>query len=99
MDIVLEICDTVFFDRVYAILLPASSTMLNSFLRSSDLAANATFSSMPVAAYQYKPSTKYIHLQPSEWAYMSVWPRDNVFRQFISLTLRTWYGFLFSFSC
>jgi Delta7-sterol 5-desaturase len=94
MDIVLEVCDTVLFDWVYATVLPASSEMLDSFLRSSGMVANATFSGMPATAYQYKPSTKYIHMEPTKWAYMSVWPRDNVFRQFISLTLMTWYGLL-----
>ncbi|KAI9864602.1 MAG: c-5 sterol desaturase [Trichoglossum hirsutum] len=100
MDIVLEICDTVFFDRLYATVLPTSSEILNSFLRSSGMGANATFLGMPAVAYQYKPSTKYIHLQPSEWAYMSVWPRDNIFRQFISLTLMTWFfGLIVYFLC
>jgi Delta7-sterol 5-desaturase len=85
MDVVLEIFDTFLLDRVYASLYPATSSKL------SDLAYNyGANSSTPQILPPIKPATKYIQLQPSQYAYMSEWSRDNVLRQGISLYLITW---------
>ena len=106
MDIVLELFDTVFLDRLYATILPVSTASSSSYFQTLKHAtataiANATFSSrrevpttrMGVAEwiYQYQPATQYLQLEPSEWAYMSAWPRDSIFRQAVSLFFITWY--------
>ncbi|KAK4960950.1 c-5 sterol desaturase [Elasticomyces elasticus] len=99
MDVVLEFVDTFFFDRLYANVLPISSAV-SSFNPVSTIAAslkgydyNNTFNAAASLAegsyarsgWQYTPSTQYFTLQPSEWAYMSKWDRDNVWRQLLSL--------------
>ncbi|MCJ1449275.1 MAG: c-5 sterol desaturase [Stictis urceolatum] len=38
----------------------------------------------------YKPASQYLKLEPSQYAYMSALPRDNVWRQGITLYLITW---------
>lgn len=101
MDIVLEVLDTLLFDRIYATLLPAS-TATASFNAIKDAAsaaaaaaANATFSSQREApthlgSYQYQAASQYFQLRPTEWAYMSAWARDNVYRQSLSIFVIGW---------
>jgi Delta7-sterol 5-desaturase len=95
MDVVLELFDRFLFDRAYAAVLPASQSALNHHVLSHKL-ANATYSSMremPTAeavAWTYEPSTSFFSLQPTDYAYMSQWPRDNIYRQATSLFLITW---------
>lgn len=95
MDVVLEIFDTFTLDRLYATLLPLTPSML-AFSTIDPLATspNATWSSMreaaTPAAYTFQPASQYLSFEPSSYAYMSRWPRDNIFRQFISLFLITW---------
>ncbi|KAK4921237.1 c-5 sterol desaturase [Elasticomyces elasticus] len=99
MDVVLEFVDTFLFDRLYANVLPISSAV-SSFNPVSTIAAslkgydyNNTFNAAASLAegsyarsgWQYTPSTQYFTLQPSEYAYMSKWDRDNVWRQLLSL--------------
>ncbi len=105
MDIILEVCDTFLFDRVYAIALPASSTSyLSQYVKS---AATATFSSMremgtqtQTQKYVYEPASQYINFRPSHWAYASALPRDNLYRQALSLFLITWvFGMVLYFVC
>ena len=68
------------------------STIAASLKTSVD---NATY--LPGAAdgglirsnWQYEPATSLLPLQPSEYAYMSQWDRDNVWRQAISLYVLT----------
>ena len=89
MDIVLEVCDTFLFDRLYASVLPGSALPSPK----SDIvnAITSTYSSLreqPTA--HYSPSTQFMQLEPSKYAYMSAWPRDNIWRQGISLYLITW---------
>jgi lathosterol oxidase len=45
----------------------------------------------PTAEWRYTPATKYLTLTPGEAAFSSLWPRDNVFRQAISLFFITWF--------
>ncbi|KAI9776055.1 MAG: c-5 sterol desaturase [Peltula sp. TS41687] len=96
MDIVLDVFDTLVLDRLFATVIPASTASASfSSVRDGKFGAmaDATFSSMrelPTdGGYQYHPASQYLQLQPSEWAYMSAWPRDNIYRQTISLYLIT----------
>jgi hypothetical protein len=93
MDIVLEVVDTFIFDPLYAKLLPGVTP--------SPFGANATYLSykaeptsftVPHATWQYEPSTHHFSLQPSQYAYMSAWARDDWRRQAITLFLITWYA-------
>ena len=86
MDVALEICDTYAFDYVYAALHPAGPTSYDF----SDFKANS--SSQTFGSWQYTPSTHLFTLEPSQAAHMSAWPRDNVYRQFISCFALTWYA-------
>lgn len=96
MDIVLEVFDTLVLDRLYATILPTSAASASFNAAPSGkmgATANATFSSMrelPTGVgYRYHPASQYLQMQPSKWAYMSAWPRDNLYRQTISLYLIT----------
>jgi lathosterol oxidase len=103
MDVVLEILDTFFFDRLYANALPIHS-QVSTFDPVSTIAAslkgfasnsNHTFtppaeSAFTSSAWQFTPATSYWSLQPSEYAYMSRWDRDNIYRQTLSLYFTTW---------
>jgi len=105
MDVVLELADTFFFDRCYANLLPISSAVASSFAPISTLAAgfkaydvNATWDAATGllagesarSGWQWEPSSQFFSLPPSEYAYMSRWDRDNIYRQAVSLYLLTW---------
>lgn len=85
MDIVLELWDTFLGDRLYSTVLPSS------------LASNAAATSPPYALwgaskpFVYEPATMWIYLEPSQYAYMSAWPRNNIYRQFLSFFLIVWY--------
>ena len=89
MDVVLEVLDTFGFDWLYATLLPASSPFNAG--RFHDV-SNSSLPSM-----LYKPASQYLKLEPSQYAYMSALPRDNVWRQGITLYLITWSVALFCF--
>lgn len=52
---------------------------------------------LPVHGNAIKPSMpynenvgRYLELAPTQWAYLSRWPRDNAVRQFLSLFMITW---------
>lgn len=87
MDIVLEVIDTFVFDYVYAAILPARPAPYD-FLSG---ASNATYGGAAASTWRYQPASKYIGFEPREAAYLSSWQRDNLYRQFISLFLITWY--------
>jgi len=82
MDVVNEFYDTIIGDHMYSLLYPAFPGSYDN-----SLTTNAT--------WQYKPATKYFSIPPSQAAYMSAWPRDNIYRQMINLFLIAW---LVSFS-
>lgn len=92
MDIILEIWDTFIGDRLYSTLLPtslSSSVGLPAFVN----AANSTLALFGAAEpFIYEPATQLIHLEPSKYAYLSAWPRNNIYRQFSSFFLITWYA-------
>lgn len=95
MDIVLEVLDTFVFDRFYATVVPASSTSyISQYVKN---AATSTFSSIremgtqtPTQKYIYEPASQFINFTPSHWAYASALPRDNPYRQLLSLFTITW---------
>lgn len=102
MDVVLEVADTFMFDRMYASLLPIQSAF-SAFDPISTLTAgfkafenSTTFDDATQAiavdrsAWQFDPASKYFSVQPSEYAWMSRWDRDNAWRQAISLYILTW---------
>ena len=88
MDIVLEVCDNYAFDYAYAYLFP-----LKQVAYSSEFITNGVNKTMEAIgnAYQHVPSTSYLNMTPGAAAYATSWPRDYVFRQFISLFAITWY--------
>lgn len=95
MDIILEGFDKYLFDYAYANLLPIP-TYTPPALRSGPTDATFAVSGEPVAThihngYSYQPASQYISFQPTDWAYVSRWPRDHLLRQTISLYLITWY--------
>ncbi|OKL62304.1 putative C-5 sterol desaturase [Talaromyces atroroseus] len=78
MDVFLDVCDTFFFDRLYAIILP-------------DRAATLAGSSEGDSIRLYNQHVKqYFPLQPSQWAGLSSWKREHLSRQALSLFLITW---------
>lgn len=81
MDIVLNVCDTLLFDRVYAWAAP-----LKNYQPVVD-AATAGFNATKGAL---DPVSEYFNLLPTEFATASILARDDWRRQFISLWLITW---------
>lgn len=92
MDIALEVWDTFIGDRLYAALLPVSLSSSVSF-PGFNHAANNTLSFFGASQpFIYEPATHLIYLEPSKYAYMSAWPRNNIYRQFLSFFLIVWYA-------
>lgn len=89
MDIVLELFDTFLFDRLYATALPVS---VAGYGWQQSGSATSTSSSMRELPTPIPSSTQLWKLEPSKYAFMSSWPRDNVWRQSLSLYLVTWYA-------
>lgn len=85
MDIVLELTDTFIGDYMYAFFFPIKPAPYD-FPESA--AANAT--AQTYSAWTYKPATHFIQIQPSQAAYLSSWPRDDFYRQLITLYFITW---------
>ncbi|EYE97272.1 sterol desaturase family protein [Aspergillus ruber CBS 135680] len=100
MDIALEIWDTFIGDRLYSALLPtslSSSITIPGFTN----VANSTLSLFGATQpFVYEPATQLIYLEPSKYAYMSAWPRNNIYRQFLSFFLIVWiFGLITYFIC
>lgn len=97
MDVVLEVFDTFLLDRLYAAALPASTATYGKTVVKD---ATATFSSMRELPTPMARTNQLFQLEPSRYAYMSQWPRDNIWRQGISLYLITWlFGAVVYFVC
>ncbi|RKF65239.1 Delta-desaturase [Erysiphe neolycopersici] len=88
MDIVLELCDTYFFDKVYASALPAQTLSLVNV----GIANTTIYSDTKSTAWQYTPASSFFSFTPKDAAYMSSWNRDNIYRQAISLFFITWFA-------
>lgn len=86
MDVVLEIVDTYAADYAYAFCHPARHAQYDF----TSAAANETISQQVYSTWTYKPATSFISFQPSQYAWMSAWPRDNIYRQFLTLYLIVW---------
>ncbi|ETI23437.1 hypothetical protein G647_05239 [Cladophialophora carrionii CBS 160.54] len=105
MDIILEVVDTLFLDRVYATLFPANSSQYS--LQKLHDVATSTFSSIregatpaPQYKYIYEPASRLFSLDPTEWAYKSSLSRDNIYRQGVSLFAIVWFfGLVLYFLC
>lgn len=87
MDLVLEGFDAYVFDRLYATLLPTQNLNITSQLASENVFATASC----LDNYDFKPASKYLSFPPSEYACMSTLPRENIWRQLISLYIITWF--------
>lgn len=105
MDIILEIADTLFLDRIYSAALPLHPSVssfdpvstLTASLKGFDTYNSTGYGSLEGAGgervrsgWTYEPATQYLPIQPSEYAYMSRWDRDNIWRQAVSLYAITW---------
>ncbi|KAI1646332.1 uncharacterized protein F4817DRAFT_316829 [Daldinia loculata] len=92
MDVVLEIADTLAGDYIYSKLLPLQPVAPHDL---PDVGANST---QVLSSWQFKSANPYFQLEPSQYAYMSAWDRDNPYRQSTSLFLITWiFGFVLYF--
>lgn len=104
MDVVLEIFDTFLLDRLYANVLPIHPSVssfdpvstLSASLKGHDAFNTTGYGSAESAGefarsgWTYTPATQYLPIEPSEYAYMSRWDRDNIWRQTVSLYCITW---------
>ena len=90
MDIVLQVLDTFIFDRFWAFVRPASTS---AQIESVKQDPTSTFTSMRELPTPIRPATQFFHFVPSPYAYMSAWPRDNVWRQGLTLYIITWCAF------
>lgn len=92
MDVVLEAFDTYLFDYIYAFAVPSPVAHLGK-----TAASNGTYSAIPempspAQTWQFEPASQYLSFPPTEYAWMSSWMRDNIYRQATSLFLITWYA-------
>jgi lathosterol oxidase len=70
------------------VVLEVFDTFLLDYVYAAVLPAS---SPSPCVEWRYTPATLYFTLPPGEAAFSSVWLRDNIFRQAISLFLITWF--------
>ncbi|KAL2862984.1 sterol desaturase family protein [Aspergillus lucknowensis] len=98
MDIALEIWDTFIGDRLYSALIPtslSSTVSVPGFPTTTNTTLSLFGASKP---FVYEPATQLIYLEPSKYAYLSAWPRNNIYRQFLSFFLIVWiFGFIVYF--
>ncbi len=87
MDVILQVFDTFLFDRLWAAVYPATSV---PYGQNAVKDATSTFSSMREMPTPIQSATQFFQLAPSRYAHMSQWPRDYVWRQFLTLYLITW---------
>ncbi|PHH81638.1 hypothetical protein CDD82_274 [Ophiocordyceps australis] len=93
MDIILELTDTFIADYIYAYLFPARPAPYDF---PDALSSNS--SAQVFSAWTFKPASSFIHVQPSQAAYMSALNRNHPYRQFATLFFITWlFGILVYF--
>lgn len=85
MDIILELVDYYAADQAYASLMPIKLTAFD-YIHGN----NNTQATLRRSAWEYTPSTHLFYLEPTPAAYESIWDRDNMYRQFLTLFLVTW---------
>lgn len=83
MDVVLEVSDQFMFDYMYAWLLPARPALY-------DFPDKTNGTAQAFSSWVYEPATEFFSLEPSQAAYQSIWARDNIYRQALSLFLILW---------
>ncbi|KAJ5360314.1 Fatty acid hydroxylase [Penicillium concentricum] len=77
MDIFLDILDTLILDRCYALLSPDPAAISNyDYIATANLNRHVGL---------------YYPMEPSKWAEASLWKRDDIARQALSLYLITWF--------
>lgn len=87
MDYVLGVSDNLFFDKLYATILPLLDPSLA--LRANATAfASAVRVNVPI---ENDITSEYFGLKTSEYAYLSQWQRSDWQRQTMSLFALTWY--------
>lgn len=86
MDVVLEVLDTYVGDYIYANILPARPAPYDF----PHPPSNETIAEQAFSSWTYKPATHWFSFEPSQYAYQSAWPRDNIFRQSLSLYFTVW---------
>lgn len=85
MDVILDVLDTLVFDRLYAAVLPRHSATKIAHYFPSNSTELATLN---------ESVNRYFALSPSKWATQSILPRDHLLRQSLSLFLITWLGLI-----
>jgi lathosterol oxidase len=70
------------------VVLEVFDTLLLDYVYSVVLPASSH--NLPVE-WRYTPATRYLTLTPGVAAFSSVWSRDNIFRQAVSLFFITWF--------
>lgn len=88
MDYVLGVSDTLFFDKLYATVLPLLDPSLESLKANATSFAGAIRINTPV---ENDIASEYFGLKISEYAYLSQWQRDDWQRQTMTLFALTWY--------
>ena len=87
MDIVLDLADYLFFDILYAKLFPPIGKQ--PAVRRTPTFSSAREAPTPI---HYQLATQFLKLGRSSFTHSSSLPRDNVYRQALSLYLITWFG-------
>ncbi|KAI5300184.1 hypothetical protein KEM56_002667 [Ascosphaera pollenicola] len=93
MDVVLELFDTFACDYLYAKAFPLAAPrapILAKLANGLNATDPAIASTLLHNGYVYTPSTQFLSFEPTEWAYLSAFPRDNAFRQAFTLFMITW---------
>ncbi|KAA8651480.1 hypothetical protein EYZ11_004567 [Aspergillus tanneri] len=81
MDVLLDVFDTLVLDRLYASVFPKpAGKLLHNHLSLNKTEFGALNQNI----------NRYVEVTPSQWAVQSSWPRDNIFRQGLSLFLVAW---------
>lgn len=84
MDYVLGVSDNLFFDKLYATVLP----LLDPSLANATAFASAVRVNVPI---ENDITSEFFGLKTSEYAYLSQWQRSDWQRQTLSLFALTWY--------
>lgn len=87
MDVALEIVDYYVADAIYAKLLPITRGAIPS---NSVYDAIENSTRQYGSTWEYTPTTHLFYLEPTEAAYESMWSRDNIYRQLITLMFIGW---------
>lgn len=94
MDFVLSVSDNLFFDRIYAAVLPiaGSGPSLETLKANATALAGAVAAARVNSPIENDMISEYLGLKPTEYAYLSQWQRSDWQRQTTSLMLVTWYN-------